>query len=84
MSRETMKAVHRHDAEVFADVTLALDAHPDLSTTVHVHVNDGVVTLTGTVRTLGERLTVEQALRVVEGVRRVIDLVNVTEMPDIE
>ena len=77
MSRTT--ATYRNDAEIFADARLALDNEPTVPRTVHVHVDDGVATLTGTVRRPSERSTAEQVVRHVDGVRRVIDLLTVWE-----
>ena len=79
MSRTT--ATHRNDAEIFAGARLALDNQPGVPGTVHVHVDDGVATLTGTVRRFSERSTAEQVVRHIDGVRRVIDLVTVWEQP---
>lgn len=75
MSRTT--ATHRNDAEIFADARLALDNEPTVPGTVHVHVDDGVATLTGIVRRPSERTTAQQVVRHVDGVRRVVDLVTV-------
>lgn len=84
MSRATAKATHRNDAEIFAEARFALDNQSNVPATAHVHVDNGVVTLTGTVRRLGERTTAEQIVRHVDGVRRVINLLNVAEMPTAE
>lgn len=77
-------APHRSDAEIFAEARFALDNQPTLPGTVHVHVDDGIATLTGTVRRPAERTTAEHAVRHVDGVRRVIDLVTVWEMGGFE
>lgn len=74
------RATHPSDAKIFADARVALDNQPTVPGTVHVHVDDGVATLTGTVRRPAERRTAEQAVRHVDGVRAVIDLVTVWEM----
>ena len=84
MSHATVKATHRNDAEIFADARFALDNQSNVPATAHVHVDNGTVTLTGTVRRPGERRTAEQVVRHVEGVRRVINLLQVAEMPGAE
>jgi osmotically-inducible protein OsmY len=80
MSRATAKATHRNDAELFADARFALDNEPTIPGTVHVHVDNGTATLTGTVRRPTERTTAARVVRHVDGVRRVINLLTVWEM----
>jgi osmotically-inducible protein OsmY len=78
------RVAHRSDAEIFADARFALDNQPAVPGTVHVHVVDGIATLTGTVRRPTDRTTAEQVVRRVDGVRDVIDLVMVWQMDGAE
>ena len=80
MSRAAAKATHRTDAEIFVDARFALDNDPMVPGTVHVHVDNGTATLTGTVRRRTERTTAAQVVRHVHGVHRVINLLTVWEM----
>jgi len=72
---------HRSDADVFAAARRALDENPAIPTAVRIHVNAGVVTLTGSVRVPGERLAAEETVRRVEGVRRVVNDIFVGSVP---
>jgi osmotically-inducible protein OsmY len=49
---------------------------------VHIHVDRGTVTLTGSVRRPSERANAEQAVRMVEGVRSLVNDIIVTEAPN--
>jgi osmotically-inducible protein OsmY len=84
MSRAERKLAHRLDAEVFADARLALDNDPRVPATVHVHVDNGTATLTGTVRAAAERLAAEQIVGRIEGVQRLADLITVFDTSDPE
>ena len=74
---------HRPDAEIFVEARRALDARPEVPATVHVHVNDGVATLTGSVRFASQQLEAEEAIRHVPGLRRLINDIVVAEMPNV-
>jgi osmotically-inducible protein OsmY len=76
------RATYRNDAEIFADARLALDDQPAIPGTVRVHVNDGVATLTGTVRHQAERTAAQQTVQAVDGVREVVDLITVWDVRD--
>ena len=73
----------RPDAEIFVEARHALDERPAIPATVHVHVNDGVVTLTGSVRLLSQQLEAEEAIRHVPGLRRLVNDIVVAEMPNV-
>jgi osmotically-inducible protein OsmY len=72
---------HRSDADVFAAARRVLDENPAIPAAVRVHVNAGIVTLTGSVRVPAERLAAEETVRRVEGVRRVVNDIFVGEVP---
>lgn len=74
---------HRPDAEIFVDARHALDKKPAVPATVHVHVNDGVATLTGSVRLPSQQLEAEEAIRHVPGLRRLVNDIVVAEMPNV-
>jgi osmotically-inducible protein OsmY len=59
----------RTDAEIFAEARSALDRRPGVPQGVHVHVDGGDVTLTGSVRWPFERADAEAAVRSIEGLR---------------
>ena len=73
----------RPDAEIFVAARHALDERPDIPATVHVHVNDGVVTLTGHVRLLSQQLDAEDVIRHVPGLRGLVNDIVVAEMPNV-
>lgn len=70
---KTTQLTHRPDAEIFAAVRSALDRNPAVPATVRVHVREGAVTLTGSVRSLADRVEAEQIARGVDGVRSVVN-----------
>jgi osmotically-inducible protein OsmY len=74
---------HRPDAEIFTEARHALDQRPAVPATVHVHVNDGVMTLTGSVRLPSQQLQAEEAIRHVPGIRRLVNDIVVAEMPSV-
>ena len=75
----TTKTAHRSDTDIFVEARHALDCLPTVPGIVHVHVDNGVATLTGTVRRSAEKAAAADAVRHVPGVK---DLVNaITVMP---
>jgi osmotically-inducible protein OsmY len=72
----------RSDAEIFADARRALDQRPTVPQGVHVHVDRGAVTLTGSVRQPFERADAEDAVRAVEGIRSLVNDIIVTQAPN--
>ena len=76
------RTTHRSDAEIFAGARRALDQRPTVPQGVHVHVNRGAVTLTGSVRQPFERADAEEAVRRVEGIRSLVNDIIVTQAPN--
>lgn len=70
---------HRTDAEIFTAARNALELRPNVPATVRVHVDRGIVTLTGSVRLPTERAEAEEAVRHVDGVRRVVNSITVAQ-----
>jgi hypothetical protein len=50
MSRATREVTYRPDPEIFVDAKKALEDRPSVPPEVHVHVEYGNLTLTGSVR----------------------------------
>jgi osmotically-inducible protein OsmY len=75
---EVRPRVERVDADIAADVAQALDlwAVPE---TVKASVHEGYVTLTGTAKRLHQRCDLENAIRRIRGVRRILNRVALTE-----
>jgi hyperosmotically inducible protein len=71
--KTTTQTAHRPDAEVFAAVRHALDENPAVPAAVRVHVKEGVVTLTGSVRKSADREAAEDTARNVYGVRGIVN-----------
>jgi osmotically-inducible protein OsmY len=84
MTRTTASATRRTDAEIFAEARNALDQHPAIPATVRVHVNEGVTTLTGTVRLASESAEAEDVVRHVRGVGRVVNEITIAHVPSEE
>jgi osmotically-inducible protein OsmY len=72
------------DAAAFGEARKALDECPSVPGTVRVHVEDGVVTLTGTVQRPSQRSDAEQAVRPAIGERRLLNTIIVAEVPSPE
>ncbi|HEY7187571.1 MAG TPA: BON domain-containing protein [Vicinamibacterales bacterium] len=71
----------RSDAAVFVDARKHLDDAPTVPSTVHVHVEDGLVTLTGSVPRSSQRTDAEETVRPLLGGRRLLNKITVTERP---
>jgi osmotically-inducible protein OsmY len=56
-----------------------LELRPNVPGTVRVHVDRGIATLTGSVRLPSERVEAEEAVRHVDGVRRVVNSITVAQ-----
>jgi osmotically-inducible protein OsmY len=84
MNARTIRAGHDTDAVVFAEARHALDGCLTVPSTVHVHVDDGIVTLTGSVQRPSERAEAENAVRPAIGNRRLINTIIVTRPPGTE
>ena len=74
----------RADAEIFAEARHALDAMPTVPATVRLHVDHGVVTLTGSVRLTSEQRAAAELVRRIPGIRRVVNDIVVSEMPNVQ
>jgi osmotically-inducible protein OsmY len=74
-----MTTTPRLDADVFSAVRKALDDDPRIPQDVHVHVNRGTVTLTGTVRWPQEMADAEGVVRQVDGVQRLVNNITVAQ-----
>ena len=51
--------------------------HPGIPGTVRVHLNQGIATLTGSVRLPAERVEAEEAVRQVSGVHQIVNDITV-------
>ena len=74
------EVTHRSDPEIFVDAKKALEDRPSIPLEVHVHVEYGNVTLTGSVRWPFERAAAEEAVRSVKGIRRLMNRITVAEV----
>jgi len=84
MSRATREVTDRPDPEIFVDAKKALEDRPSVPPEVHVHVEYGNLTLTGSVRWPFERAEAEAAVRHVEGVRRLVNRITVAAVANAE
>jgi osmotically-inducible protein OsmY len=75
-------ATHRSDAELFAAARRALDRNPRVPAAVRVHVSDGTVLLTGSVRAVWEREAADQTVRGVDGLHGVENDIYVIDIWD--
>jgi osmotically-inducible protein OsmY len=73
MTSTAAKALYRPDPHIFIDAKEALTGLRTAPAGVRVHVLGGVVTLTGGVHWPFERTDAEDAVRRVEGVRRIVN-----------
>jgi osmotically-inducible protein OsmY len=76
----TGEVTYRSDPEIFVDAKKALEDRPFVPPGVHVHVEYGNVTLTGSVRWALERAEAEEAVRYVKGIRRLVNRITVAEV----
>ena len=79
MKARSAPTADRNDAVVFAKARKGLDDCPTVPGTVRVHVDDGIVTLTGGVQRLSQRADAERAVRPVIAGRRLVN--NIVVMP---
>ena len=84
MSGTSTQTTKHSDAAVFGEARKALDDCPTVPGTVRVHVEDGVVTLTGTVQRPSQRSDADQAVRPAIGERRLLNKIIVAEVPSPE
>jgi osmotically-inducible protein OsmY len=86
MTGKTTRAIEDDSAAVFAGARKRLDNCPTVPGTVRVHVEDGTVTLTGTVPLPSQRAEAERVVQPVIGHRRLLNKITVapgTESVDI-
>ena len=69
----------RSDAAVFADARKRLDDSPTVPGTVRVHVEDGLVMLTGTVQHPSQRAEAGRVVRPAIGSRRLVNSIIVMD-----
>lgn len=81
--KPTPLVINRPDAQIFGDARHALDQRLAVPATVHLHVNHGVITLTGSVQPPSQQLEAEEAVRHVRGVRRCVNDIVVADMPSV-
>jgi osmotically-inducible protein OsmY len=74
----------RTDTDIATDAARAIQTHVTLPPTVQVVVHDGHVVLTGTVRTLFQRVVAEKSLRYVRGIRGLVNRLVVVQAPSAE
>jgi osmotically-inducible protein OsmY len=77
MTSTAAKAFYRPDPDIFIDAKEALTGLRTAPAGVRVHVLRGVVTLTGGVHWPFERTDAEDAVRRVEGVRHIVNNIEV-------
>jgi osmotically-inducible protein OsmY len=68
---------HPSDPDIFFAARKALDDQPSVPQDVRVHVDQGTVTLTGTVRWPHEKSDAEAVVRRVEGVVETVNKITV-------
>lgn len=73
MSTPAKPGLVQSDAAVFAAARKRLDDCPTVPGTVRVHVDSGLVTLTGTVQQASQRAEPEHLVRPVIGDRRLVN-----------
>jgi len=81
MSDKTTQAADRSDTAVFAEARKGLDDCPTVPSTVRVHVEDGLVTLTGSVTRPSQRADAEHVVRPAIGNRRLLNKITVAQLP---
>jgi osmotically-inducible protein OsmY len=84
MSSKPPHTADRSDAAVFGEARKALDDCPTVPGTVRVHVDDGVVTLTGSVQWPSQRADAEHAVRAAIGNRRLLNEITIPQVPSAE
>ena len=84
MARQSSPSQRRTDSEIFVDARRALDLRPRVPAGIHVHVERGIATLTGTVRWPAERDEAEDVVRHVDGIQRLVNEIVVSQIPDAE
>ena len=75
---------HRPDSDIFAAARQALDDDPRVPHDVRVHVDRGMMTLTGTVQWPHEKSEAEAVVRRIDGVREVLNNITVAHVANPE
>jgi osmotically-inducible protein OsmY len=81
MIRTATGTTHRSDADIFAEARQALDLRSSIPATVRLHVDHGIVTLTGTVRLASESAEAQAIVGRVRGVERIANDISVAQAP---
>ena len=84
MTSKRIQAATTSGAVVFGKARKALDECETVPGTVRVHVENGTVTLTGSVDRLAQRTDAERAVRPVIGNRRLVNKITVGNLPGVE
>src|SRR5512138_1811071 len=84
MNGKSTSVAERNGAAVFGQARKALDDCPTVPGTVRVHVEDGVVILTGSVQRQCQRADAERVVRPAIGERRLLNKIIVAEVPSPE
>jgi osmotically-inducible protein OsmY len=71
--------MQRDDTELFGAARTALDRHPAVPAAIHVHVENGIATLTGTARRGSERTAALNVVRSVRGIAQVVNKIVVAQ-----
>lgn len=75
----------RTDAEILKEVNHLLDKDPALDTSdIAVQVNEGIITLTGTVHTDSEKWMARNAVRHISGVKDVVEKLSLRDIEEEE
>jgi osmotically-inducible protein OsmY len=74
----------RSDTDIANDAARALETHLIVPPTVQVVVRNAHVVLTGTVRSLFQRVVAEKAVRYVKGIKSLVNRVTVMPAPTID
>jgi osmotically-inducible protein OsmY len=79
MTRATTTETPRDDTELFGAARTALDRHPTVPSTIHVHVENGIATLTGIARLSSERTAAVNVVRRISGIMQVVNKIVVDQ-----
>ncbi len=71
ISSNAVEAKHRSDMSIFRDIDQIIDNNPNLDDDVNISVNDGYVTLDGTVDTKAEKDLAQKLLANLAGVHQI-------------
>ncbi len=83
-TRQVTLRYPRSDTDIANDAARALETHLIVPPTVQVVVRNAHVVLTGTVRSLFQRVVAEKAVRYVKGIKSLVNRVTVMPAPTID